>query len=259
MPESLAILQPEWDLPPTIRAAVTTRVGGVSVQGFASLNLAGHVGDVAAHVTENRRRLQKTLSLPAQPLWLNQVHGVAVAKVGYDLEGATADAAVSTLPGLAAAVLTADCLPVLFYGQRATGTPVVAAAHAGWRGLAAGILEQTLNKMACPPARVSCWLGPAIGPAEFQVGAEVKARFVAEQPEAEQAFVADTEAGGSKYLANLYQLARLRLRRAGVSEVAGGDFCTVSDQRFFSYRQSGRDPAGVPVPCGRFASLIWID
>lgn len=252
----LELIRPDWALPPGVSAAVTTREGGVSEAGYQSLNLAGHVGDAAVHVAENRRRLQQALGLTEQPLWLNQVHGVEVAEAGRDEQNVTADAVVSTQPGIAAAVLTADCLPVLFCGQTPKHEPIVAAAHAGWRGLAAGVLEQTVAKMACDPSLISCWLGPAIGPTVFQVGAEVKAAFIDQQPEAATAFVAD---GADKYLADLYQLARLRLNRAGVATVVGGDFCTVQDSRFFSYRRAGNDADGRPVPCGRFASLIWIN
>lgn len=256
----IEVIKPDWPLPATIGVAITTRYGGVSQQGYQSLNLAAHVGDDPEAVAQNRSLLAAELDLPQQPLWLTQVHGINVAQAGVDEEGIEADASVSTQPGLAAAVLTADCLPVLFYGKNQAGEPVVAAAHAGWRGLAAGVLEATLESMQCVPSTVSCWLGPAIGPAAFQVGSEVRAVFVAQQAEAATAFVKDHGAQGSaeKYLADIYQLARLRLQAAAVTAIYGGGFCTVEDQRFFSYRRAGVNSQGVVIPSGRMASLIWI-
>lgn len=253
--DSLQLVRPDWPLPADVEAVVTTRNGGISEGGYATLNLATHVGDDFNKVLTNRQQLQAALGLPRQPLWLEQVHGVAVAQVGVDQESVTADAAVSIQPGSAAAVLTADCLPVLFCGLNLQGQRVVAAAHAGWRGLAAGVLEQTLQRMQCAADQVSCWLGPAIGPQAFQVGAEVRTAFLDWSADATAAFVPDTE---GKYRADLYQLATLKLQAAGVSQIFGGDFCTVNDDRFFSYRGAGSDVNGSANPCGRFASLIWI-
>lgn len=254
-PDCIDLMRPDWPLPADVEAVVTTRSGGVSEGGYAALNLATHVGDDANKVLANRRQLQTALGLPRQPLWLEQVHGVAVAQVGVDQEGATADAAVSLQPGSAAAVLTADCLPVLFCGRNFQGQRVVAAAHAGWRGLAAGVLEQTLQRMQCAADQVSCWMGPSIGPQTFQVGAEVRSAFMEWRADAAEAFVLDAE---GKYLADLYRLASLRLQAAGVSQIFGGGFCTVNDDRFFSFRAAGSDVHGKPHSCGRFASLIWI-
>ncbi len=236
-------LLPDWPAPARVRALVTTRAGGVSRGPYASMNPADHVGDDPAAVAENRARLRKWL--PAEPLWLNQVHGTAVYRVeqGGSRE---ADAAVSRTPGAVCAVLTADCLPVLLCDRAGT---VVAAAHAGWRGLAAGVIEATVAAMASPAAELLAWLGPAIGPAAFQVGEEVRAAFLAVDPDAAAAFVAD---GPGKWRADLYDLARRRLARVGVMAVYGGGLCTHSDaRRFFSYRRDG--------PTGRMASLVWLD
>ena len=253
---SLELITPDWPLPEHIGAAVTGCDGGVSQQGYQSLNLAAHVGDDPKAVAENRRLLAVELGLPQSPLWLTQVHGVDVAEVGVDVDGVEADASVSRTPGLASAVLTADCLPVLFYGESLAGQPVVAAAHAGWRGLAAGVLESTLENMQCVRSTVSCWLGPAIGPKAFQVGPEVRAVFVTQQAAAARAFVEDQD---GKYRADIYLLARLRLQAADVEHVYGGGFCTVEDPRFFSYRRAGVNSQGLTIPCGRMASLVWIN
>lgn len=248
------LIRPEWDLPDGVNAVVTTTRGGDFSSPFGGFNLAAHVGDEPANVERNRAQLQQFLKLPQQPLWLNQVHGVDVAEVGADTSGVSADASVSRTSGAAAAVLTADCLPVLFFSQKPQ--LLVAAAHAGWRGLVAGVLEETLKAMGCAPGDVSCWLGPAIGPAAFEVGAEVRAAFVAKQASSASAFVAT---GQQKYLANLAALARLRLQAAGVKTIVSSNLCSVSDSRFYSYRRSGQDISGAPVPSGRMASLIWFD
>lgn len=226
---------PDWPCPPSVRALVTTRAFG---------NLAGHVADDPAAVAARRAGLRR--HLPAEPLWLEQVHGCRCADLATASPGVQADAAVARQPGLVCAVLTADCLPVLFCD--AAGS-VVAAAHAGWRGLAAGVLEETLAAMSRPPGEVLAWLGPAIGPAAFEVGEEVRAAFGAPaDAEAARAFVPAALPG--KWLGDLYALARLRLARAGVVQVFGGDHCTWTDEeRFFSYRREHRT--------GRMASLIW--
>lgn len=252
MPDLIQRLQ--WPLPPHISAAYSCGYNAEIKAGYGALNLATHVGDESVSVAANRERLCAQLGLPHQPLWLNQVHGVAVAEVGVDGDGVTADAVVSRQPGVPAAVLTADCLPVLFYAEG--DHPVVAAAHAGWRGLAAGVLEQTLEKMAVPAAGVHCWLGPAIGSQAFEVGADVRKAFVADDAGAEAAFV---DQGQGKFLADIYHLARRRLRAAGVSHVAGGEFCTVTDTGFYSYRRAGQDAQGQPQPCGRQISMIWLN
>jgi len=235
----------DWHLPAGVRAASTTRAGGVSRGNWASLNLALHVGDDPADVSENRRRLAEALRLPSPPAWLNQVHGTVVPVLHGGESGLEADAAFSCTPGVVCVVMTADCLPVLFVD---IDGGAVAAAHAGWRGLAAGVLEETLARFE-DPARVAVWLGPAIGPGAFQVGDEVRQAFMASDPAAAAAFEADV---GGRWRADIYRLARQRLAAAGVTRISGGGSCTYSQRdRFFSYRRDGIT--------GRMASLIWID
>lgn len=236
-------LMPDWPAPPNVHALVTTRVGGASVGPYASLNLGDHVGDDPTAVAENRRRLRAIL--PAEPIWLRQVHGIRCTDAATTRD-AEADAACAHAPDIVCAVLTADCLPVLLCDRAGT---VVAAAHAGWRGLAAGVIESAVAAMGQPGDRLLAWLGPAIGPASFEVGDEVRAAFMAHDPAAAAAFVRH---GTGKWLCDLYRLARQRLGALGVSFVGGGEDCTVRDrQRFFSYRRDGAT--------GRMASLIWRD
>ncbi|MNP03307.1 Laccase domain protein YfiH [compost metagenome] len=236
-------LIPDWPAPAGVKACVTTRAGGVSLAPFDSLNLGDHVDDSPEAVAENRRRLTDRFSI--QPAWLQQVHGIVVAHADPSRVD-TADASWTSTPGIACAAMTADCLPVLFCDRAGTR---VAAAHAGWRGLAAGVLEATLDSLAVPPAEVLVWLGPAIGPQAFEVGPEVRETFVEQLPGAAQAFAPSQNPG--KFMADIYMLARLRLAAQGVTAVYGGGFCTVSDPRFFSYRRASRT--------GRFASLIWLE
>ena len=236
-------IRPDWPAPPVVQACSTTRVGGVSVGAWRGLNLAGHVDDDPAAVRENRRRLVAQLGLPGEPPWLEQVHGVAVRTPRA--AAGCADACLEDRPGRVCAVLTADCLPVLLCN--AAGTRV-AAAHAGWRGLLAGILEHTIAAFADPADQLLAWLGPAIGPAAFEVGDEVRAAFVTEDPASAAHFAAGRP---GHWLADLYGLARQRLARSGVARVSGGGLCTFSDaERFFSYRRDG--------VTGRMASLIWL-
>ncbi len=240
-------LSPDWPAPKRVKALQTLRVGGVSAPPWSSLNLGDHVGDLSDAVTLNRQKIAS--SLPQMPCWLTQVHGTHVLDLDEPVENFEADAAVSRLAGRVCTVMTADCLPVLFCDQRAT---VVAAAHAGWRGLQAGVLEATVKKMRVPTDDLMVWLGPAIGPMAFEVGNEVRAAFLAADQQAESAFV--PTGGPEKFFANLYLLARLRLEQIGIapSRIFGGDFCTFSDEkRFFSYR---RDQV-----TGRMATLIWLD
>lgn len=241
----LDVLLPDWPAPPRVQALSTTRAGGVSVGPYQSLNLGDHVGDDPAAVDINRARLQGML--PAEPLWLRQVHGTAVAD--GDAPGAgpvEADAAVARRMGQVCAILTADCLPVLFCDR---GGTVVAAAHAGWRGLLGGVLERTLAVMGVPPGAVLAWLGPAIGQAAFEVGDEVREAFVADDPGAISGFKAGPVPG--KWRADLAGLARRRLARSGVSAVYGGAHCTYQDaRRFFSYRRDGTT--------GRMGTFIWL-
>lgn len=235
-------LTPDWPAPASVKACVTTREGGVSEAPFDSLNLGDHVDDRPEAVAENRRRLTEHFSI--QPAWLQQVHGIAVAQADPGIV-ATADASWTATPGIACAAMTADCLPALFCDRAGTR---VAAAHAGWRGLAAGVLEATLDSLDVPADEVLVWLGPAIGPQAFEVGPEVREVFIKQLPEAAKAFVPSHNAG--KFMADIYLLARLRLAERGVTAVYGGGFCTVTDPRFFSYRRASRT--------GRFASLVWL-
>lgn len=235
-------LVPNWPAPARVRACVTTREGGISLSPYDSFNLGDHVGDDPRAVAENRRRLGDALG--CAPAWLSQVHGVEVVEAEPAFVR-QADASWSATPGVACAILTADCLPVLFCDRAGTR---VAAAHAGWRGLAGGMLEATLDALACTPDQILVWLGPSIGPQAFEVGAEVREAFMAGDPRADVAFRPSANAG--KYLADLYQLARLRLAARGVTAVYGGGLCTWSDPRFYSYRRAAHT--------GRFASLIWL-
>lgn len=240
-------LVPDWPAPATIRAVVTTRAGGVSRPPFATMNLGNHVEDDPAAVAENRRLLQTVLNVGHAPQWLRQVHGINVVAAQGDGQEREADASVACIPDQPCAVMTADCLPVLFC-DRAGGE--VAAAHAGWRGLADGVLEATVEAMQCAPENLLAWLGPAIGPGAFEVGGEVRSAFLEADPGCGSAFVPGPKEGF--WLADLYALARRRLRAAGVCGVYGGGLCTYSDpERFYSYRRDGRT--------GRMASLIWIN
>jgi len=238
-----ALLLPDWPAPASVRACVTTREGGVSRPPYDTFNLGDHVGDDPVAVAENRRRLSDAFAI--RPAWLKQVHGMVVADADPGRVD-EADASWTERPGIACAVMTADCLPVLFCDRAGTR---VAAAHAGWRGLAGGVLEATVDRLGVPADDLLVWLGPAIGPGAFEVGPEVRDAFVATHPEAADAFVPGERPG--KLMADLYRLARIRLAALGITAVYGGGFCTVTDPRFFSYR---RAPHG-----GRFASLIWLD
>lgn len=233
-------LTPEWPLPESVRALQTTRLGGASCGRWRGFNLGDHVGDAPASVAANRAALAR--HLPAAPAWLQQEHGIGVAAL--DQGGSTrADAALTRQPGRVCAVLSADCLPLLLAAEDASA---VAAAHAGWRGLAAGVIETTLAAFGLPPARISVWLGPAIGPTAFVVGDEVRRAFMQHDSRAAAAFCRQ----GERWTADLYRLARQRLSAAGVRRIYGGGECTFSDQvRYFSHRRDGT--------CGRMASLIW--
>ena len=240
---------PDWPAPKPVRAAVTTCDGpGVSAPPFGRFNLGLHSGDRAEAVASNRGVLQQALGLPAAPRWLRQVHGTAVAELG-PLPGADepqADAAVSRIPGTVLAILTADCLPVLFCADDGS---VIGAAHAGWRGLAAGVLEATAEQMQLPYRRLLAWLGPCIGQASYEVGEEVRAAFVDADATAAGDFAASRP---GHWLCDLAGLARRRLQAAGVARIAGGGFDTRTDARFYSYRRDG-------ARSGRFASLVWIE
>lgn len=238
-----AWLTPDWPAPARVRACVTTRSGGVSQAPFDSLNLGAHVDDDPRAVEENRRRL--TERLECRPSWLEQVHGVTVVEADPS-RVPRADASWSAMPGVACTIMTADCLPALFCDRSGTR---VAAAHAGWRGLAAGVLEATVDSLGVPGDELLVWLGPAIGPQAFEVGGEVRDAFVAAHAEARSAFVPSANPG--RFMADIYRLARIRLGAHGVTAVHGGGLCTFSDtERFYSYRRSSRT--------GRFASLVWL-
>lgn len=237
------LIKPEWPAPANVAALFSTRLGGVSQAPFASFNLGQHVGDEPAHVAANRAALRQLL--PGEPVWLNQVHGTNVVDADSHPHTPDADASVARQPATVCVVMTADCLPVLLCDRAGT---VVAAAHAGWRGLLNGVLEQTVDAMDAPPEQLMAWLGPAIGPDAFEVGAEVREAFVALDPAADDGFEPIPE---GKYLADIYLLARQRLRRMGVTDIHGGEHCTVIErERFFSYRREGRT--------GRMAALIWL-
>jgi len=241
------LITPDWPVPPGVRAVSTTRAGGVSSGPFATLNLGGRAGDDPAAVSENRRRLAARVDLPAPPVWLRQVHGTDVieAKPLADLE-IEADGAFAHRPGAVCAVLTADCLPVLFASRHGTA---VAAAHAGWRGLAAGVLEAVIARIGERPGDLLAWLGPAIGQSAFEVGPEVRERFMAVDTGCGACFLSGR---GDRWFADLAELARRRLRSAGLTSIHGGDVCTYQDrERFFSYRRDGE--------CGRMGSLIWLE
>ena len=247
------LIVPNWPgAPAKIGALTTTRRGGVSHgrygdgHGGGGLNLGDHVGDRVEAVAQNRGLLQALL--PAQPLWLSQVHGNQVLDAQTAIDQRQADASIATGPGVACAILHADCLPVLLCD---TTGQVVGAAHAGWRGLAAGVLQNTVARMhAAGAGDLLAWLGPAIGSDQFEVGQDVWDTFVGPDPHARSAFIASPDRPG-KYLADIYQLARQILGKAGVARIYGGDFCTVSDaERFYSYRRDG--------VTGRMASLIWL-
>jgi len=244
---SESLLEMGWELPAGVFAACTTRLGGVSTAPWDSFNVATHVGDDLAHVAANRARLRELLKLDAEPAWLNQVHGVAVKHV----DGApfspilfTADAAVASHAGAACVVMVADCLPVLFCssdGQR------IGAAHAGWRGLAEGVLERTVEAMGVPAGELRAWLGPAISQEHFEVGDEVREAFVKSDRIASSRFRMNAR---GRWQADLVGLARLRLASSGVTNVSGGQWCTFADRdRFYSHRRDGKG--------GRLAVLIW--
>lgn len=237
---------PDWPAPANVRALVTTRMGGVSKAPYNDFNLALHVGDAQEDVLENRLDLLRLAG--CRPAWLEQVHGIAVVDANPQVV-TEADASFSRTPGIGCAIMTADCLPVLFCDRAGSR---VAAAHAGWRSLCDGVLEATLDAAFADvcPAEVLVWLGPAIGPDAFEVGPEVREAFLAANPDCASAFRPAARPG--HFLGDLYQIARIRLAARGVTAVSGGGFCTYSDeQRFFSYRRD--------AVTGRMASLVWLE
>ncbi|HTV95722.1 MAG TPA: peptidoglycan editing factor PgeF [Steroidobacteraceae bacterium] len=241
-------LTPSWPAPAGIRALSTLRAGGVSTGPFESLNLGAHVGDLPEAVAENRRRLRAVARLPGEPAWLSQVHRARV----WDLDAAEddprtpADGSCTRRPGHICAILSADCLPILLAAESGDA---VAAAHAGWRGLAAGVIEAAVRALGRPPHRLLAWLGPAIGPEHFEVGAEVREALLGPDPQAESAFRPNAR---GRFMADLAALARRRLARLGVERIYGGGECTYAARdRYFSHRRDGNT--------GRHATLIWIE
>ncbi|MCG3865702.1 MULTISPECIES: peptidoglycan editing factor PgeF [unclassified Photobacterium] len=241
----MKVIIPNWPASKHVRAISTTRLGGVSTAPYHELNLGLHVGDDEAVVNQNRELLKQHCDLVDSPAWLNQIHSADVIELNAELLSVPdADGSFTRIPGLACAIMTADCLPVLFCDKQGTE---VAAVHAGWRGLATGVIEHAVEKFHCNAADIMAWLGPAIGPNAFEVGGEVREQFMAADPNAEDAFIPH----GEKWLADLYLLAKQRLNRLGITAVYGGEYCTFTDkQQFYSYRRQ--------AVTGRQASLIWL-
>ena len=240
----LSWIEPDWPAPPGVRVISTLRFGGVSEGRHSSLNLGNHVEDEDSRVAENRRRLSTAAALPTEPAWLSQVHGIEVADLDRPTHPLAADSAVTRRTGRVCAILTADCLPIVLAAQSGE---VVGAAHAGWRGLAAGVIESAVEAMRLPGAEIQAWLGPAIGPDHFEVGAEVRETFLAADAAAGSAF---RPKENLRYMADLGLLARQRLARLGIRRIYGGGECTYADSvRFFSHRRDGLT--------GRQATLIW--
>lgn len=243
----ITTITPNWPVVQKIKAFTTTRYGGVSLPPYDNFNLATHVGDDLQSVLCNRQRLRDTLLLPSEPVWLSQIHSTQVVELPLsENEIPQADAVYTQQRQQICAIMTADCLPVLFYSTKGGE---VAAAHAGWRGLCNGILENTLACFQAAPQDIIAWLGPAIGPNAFEVGAEVRHQFMQHFPEAKKAFIAKQD---GKFLADIYLLARQRLQYAGIQQIYGGDYCTMNNQHlFFSYRRQKQT--------GRMVSLIWLE
>jgi polyphenol oxidase len=246
---TMAWFEADWPAPHGVRALSTMRgdgLSGVSKTPYGCFNLGDHVGDDPAAVSENRRRLKVGAGLPGEPAWLSQVHGIGVADLDSPAAFGSADAAIARGPAKVCAILTADCLPILFATDSGD---TVAAAHAGWRGLAAGVIEATVSAMAAPPGSLLAWLGPAIGLKHFEVGAEVRDAFLAADARAGVAFEANAR---GRFMADLGRLARQRLQRLGVSRIYGGGECTFTQaDRYYSHRRDGIT--------GRQATLIWRD
>jgi len=240
------IIAANWPAPANINAFTTTRQGpGFSALPFYKFNLGSRCGDNATHVLQNRAALLSAYHLPSEPQWLHQVHGVDVLRIGAgESDEPLADASVTETPNIVLAVLTADCLPVLFCNFEGTE---IAAAHAGWRGLANGMLEATVAAMHSKPEQIMAWLGPAAGALKYEVGEDVRQVFLSESAEAESAFT-PTRLG--HYLIDMFAIAKQRLQAVGVKHVYGGEHCTISDIRFYSHRREQRT--------GRMASVIWI-
>lgn len=241
------VINPNWPAPANIKAFCTTRTGGFSLAPFDTFNLAMHVGDSKLDVIENRELLQRKKNLPHAPLWLEQTHSTTVINADLPFEAyPVADASYSYLAGRVCAVMTADCLPLLICDVQGTQ---VAAVHAGWRGLADGIITATVKQLKAKPKDLLVWLGPAIGPKAFEVKDDVRDYFLNAKTGKAEHF---EETAKGSYLADMYEMARFQLNKAGIDQVFGGDFCTYTDtERFFSYRRHAQT--------GRMASLIWRD
>ncbi len=245
---TIPLIKPDWALGARVRVISTTRLGGLSESPYDSLNLGLHVGDDEHDVRNNRRKLQTAAGFPSEPCWLNQVHGINVCRFDPDQAQPDnkADASWTDVSGKVIAVVTADCLPVVIANESETA---VAVAHAGWRGLVAGVLQRTCQQFAASD-RLHAWLGPAIGPLAFEVGSEVQAAFVDVNADNQNAFTPQQAEG--KYLADIYQLARIELARCGVTAVTGGECCTHTEaNRFFSHRRDG-------ARTGRMATFAWL-
>lgn len=239
-------IRPHWPAPANVRALVTTRTGGYSTGPYASFNLAAHTEDNPVAVHRNRELLQQHFILPVEPVWLQQVHSNRIIEAQSAATGAEADASWSRTSGNVCVVMTADCLPLLICNQDGSE---VAAAHAGWRGLHAGIITNTVSVLESDPAELMVWLGPAIGPQAFEVGEEVRQAFSDNNSENASAFY---QTDKRHWLCDIYQLARIELTGLGITSVFGGNECTYSDKlRFYSYRRDG--------VTGRMASLIWLE
>jgi YfiH family protein len=244
MSSNKLLIRPDWPAPANVHAATTLRTGGVSEGGYAALNLASHVGDDPTAVRQNRELISSTLQLPSKPIWLSQIHSNIVIKAEPGLDAPEADACFTDQPNMVCVVMTADCLPIL--GCSRDGQ-CIAAIHAGWRGLLGGIITNTIQMMKTTDVLI--WLGPAIGLLQFEVGAEVRSAFINKSAGYAAAFQPKNT---DKWLADIYQLARIELASLNISAVYGGDYCTVTDStRFYSYRRDQQT--------GRMATLIWRD
>ena len=244
----MQVINPNWNVPKNIHAFTTTRAGGVSLTPYFSFNLGDHVGDNKSAVKTNRTLLVEKFGLPQTPIFLTQTHSTRVIQLPYSGKNLEADAVYTNVPNQVCAVMTADCLPVLF--TTTSGTEV-AAAHAGWRGLCDGVLEETIKYFQAKPEDIIAWFGPAIGPTAFQVGIDVVKQFFAVDEKAKLAFQPDTIEEG-KYLGNLYQIATQRLNNLGITQIYGGNHCTFNEKElFFSYRRDNQT--------GRMASVIWFE
>jgi YfiH family protein len=243
--QSPGFIMPAWPAPANVHALTTLRTGGYSSAPYAGFNLATHTGDDGPTVNRNRALLREHFGLPSEPVWLQQVHSNRIVFAGPDETGAEADGSWTSSVGIVCTVMTADCLPVLICNRQGS---TVAAVHAGWRGLHAGVVTSAIRMLESDPAELMVWLGPAIGPRAFEVGAEVFRAFTDRNHENTSAF---RQTDDQHWLCDLYQLARIELFNQGVTSVFGGNECTLTDeQRFYSYRRDG--------DTGRMASLIWM-